>query len=95
MLAQKQLFAHSIFGDLTPLLSHYFDTRVGAKGEASSYERIAQEVGVPPSAILFLSDVGTELTAARASGFQTIQILREGTLPAAGFAHQVDFSLIK
>ena len=45
VLAQQLLFRHSSAGDLTGLLQWYFDTRVGAKGEADSYRRIAQAVG--------------------------------------------------
>ena len=36
--AQALLFSHTEYGDLTPLLSGYFDTTIGSKLEASSYE---------------------------------------------------------
>ncbi|MDY7227726.1 acireductone synthase [Hyalangium rubrum] len=80
--AQKLLFGYSSHGDLTPLFSVYFDTRVGAKREVASYRRIAQELGEAPGNILFLSDVKEELDAARAAGLHTTWLVREGALPA-------------
>ena len=74
--AQKLLFAHTDAGDLTPLFSGYFDTETGGKRDAESYRRIAEAIGVPPSAILFLSDVVAELDAAKAAGMQTILLAR-------------------
>lgn len=76
--AQKLLFGHSDFGDLTGLFSGYFDTRIGTKQEKDSYRRIAETVGLPAPSILFLSDVVTELDAARAAGMQTTWLVREG-----------------
>lgn len=69
--AQKLLFAHTEFGDLTPYLSGYFDTTTGPKKEAASYTQIAAAIGLPPGDILFISDVVDELRAAQAAGFQT------------------------
>jgi len=77
--AQKLLFGHSIFGDLTPMFSHYFDTRVGGKREVSSYQNILAELNLAPMEVLFLSDVEAELDAARLAGMRTIQLVREGT----------------
>jgi enolase-phosphatase E1 len=71
VLAQQLLFAHSTAGDLSPFLSSYFDTRVGAKVEADSYSRIAAELAVRPSSVLFVSDVAGELDAARDAGLLT------------------------
>src|SRR6185369_9535568 len=42
VLAQQLLFAHTEAGDLTPFISHYFDTGVGKKGDPESYRRIAE-----------------------------------------------------
>jgi len=78
--AQKLLFGHSEAGDLTPLFSGYFDTEIGGKREVDSYRRIAAAIGIPPSQILFLSDIVQELDAAAAAGLQTVQLLR----PTAG-----------
>lgn len=80
--AQRLLFGFSDFGDLTPLFSGYFDTLIGPKGEPSSYQQIAREIRLAPTEILFLSDVGTELDAAAASGMPTCQLVRPGTLGA-------------
>ncbi|HLQ26532.1 MAG TPA: acireductone synthase [Acidiferrobacterales bacterium] len=78
--AQKLLFAHTEFGDLTPLFSGYFDTRIGAKREPGSYRAIAASIGVAPRHILFLSDIKEELDAARQAGMSTVWLLREGVI---------------
>lgn len=75
--AQKLIFGHTAHGDLTPLFSGYFDTRVGAKREAPSYKAILRETGLSGPDMLFLSDVGEELDAARAAGMKTCQLLRD------------------
>jgi enolase-phosphatase E1 len=75
--AQKLLFAHTEYGDLTPLFSGYFDTTIGNKREAGSYRKIAAAIGTPPADILFLSDIREELDAARAAGMQVIGLVRE------------------
>lgn len=81
VLAQKLLFARTQFGDLTPSIDHYFDTNMGAKKESDSYRRIANEVGVAPDEIVFVSDVVDELKAAAASGLQTRVCIRPGNYP--------------
>ncbi len=78
--AQKLLFAHTTFGDLTPHFSHYFDTRIGAKREAESYKKIRDVLNLNTDEILFLSDIEQELNAAQISGFQTVQLIREQTI---------------
>lgn len=75
--AQKLLFSHTQHGDMTPLFSDYFDTRIGAKVDAGSYRAIAAHIGLPPDRILFLSDITAELDAARVAGLRTTQLLRE------------------
>ncbi|MFP5358268.1 MAG: acireductone synthase [Gammaproteobacteria bacterium] len=91
--AQRLIFGHTAFGDLTPLFSGYFDTRIGHKREAQAYERITAEIGLPAGAILFLSDVGEELDAARGAGLQTCQLLRDaGTVPFPAHPQARDFS---
>jgi enolase-phosphatase E1 len=81
--AQKLLFTHSEYGELTPLFSGYFDTRVGAKREPGSYRKIAEDIGLPPGDILFLSDIKEELDAAGTAGMQTVWLLRAGISPSA------------
>ena len=83
VLAQKLLFANSDQGDLTPMLSGYFDTTTGAKADARSYRKIAQALGEPPEAGLFVSDVVAELDAARDAGFATALSVRTPPGPAA------------
>jgi enolase-phosphatase E1 len=80
--AQKLLFAHSEAGDLSGLFAGHFDTAVGGKREVGSYLRIAQELGLPPAEILFLSDVVEELDAARLAGMQTMLLDRPEDYPS-------------
>lgn len=79
--AQRLFFRHSTGGDLTPLISAYFDTRTGPKMEAASYAAIARAMHVDPGEAVFFSDVVNELDAARAAGMQTRLVLREGNAP--------------
>ncbi len=82
--AQKLLFKYSEKGDLTPYIEAYFDTTTGHKREADSYSKIAAHLQLNPSEILFLSDVKEELEAAQTAGFQVLQALRPGIVPANG-----------
>jgi len=86
--AQKLLFAHTGFGDLTPLFSGYFDTRIGHKREAASYARIGDEIGLEAGTILFLSDIREELDAAASVGMKTVCLARDD-MPAADVGHPV------
>ncbi|HZP11784.1 MAG TPA: acireductone synthase [Nevskiaceae bacterium] len=91
--AQKLIFGHTAYGDLQPLFSGYFDTRIGGKKEKDSYVKIRGEIGFAPEEILFLSDVGEELDAARAAGMKTCQLLRDAKAkPSAQHPHAKDFS---
>lgn len=76
--AQQLIFRHSSLGDLTPLFLGYFDTRIGSKLEATSYARIASEIGLPPERLLFLSDHDGEIAAAARSGWRTQLVDRDG-----------------
>lgn len=80
--AQKLYFGHTEVGDLLPCFRGHFDTTSGGKREAESYRRIAAAIGADPASILFLSDIGAELDAAREAGWQTVQVCREGCEPA-------------
>jgi len=86
--AQQLLFGHTAFGDLTPLFSGYFDTRVGNKTDAQSYAAIREQLQVEATAILFCSDIPAELDAARAAGMKTCWFLRN-TGAAADSEHPV------
>lgn len=87
--AQKLLFAHTDYGDLTPLFSGYFDTTIGNKREANSYRKIAESIGIPPGEILFLSDIREELDAARSAGMPVTWLLRDGALNPNATLRQV------
>jgi enolase-phosphatase E1 len=87
--AQKLLFAHTEFGDLTPLFSGYFDTHTGGKQHVSSYQHIAEDIGLSANHILFLSDTLEELDAAKAAGFATIQLVRDGVINSLAIHSQV------
>ncbi len=82
--AQKLLFAHTEFGDLTPLFDGYFDTHIGNKREAEAYRRIVAEMGLDADEVLFLSDIVEELEAAREAGLRTCQLARPGETEADG-----------
>jgi enolase-phosphatase E1 len=75
--AQKLIFGHTAYGDLTPLFSGYFDTRIGGKKEAASYKQILLDTALSGPDVLFLSDVGEELDAARHAGMKTCQLVRD------------------
>jgi enolase-phosphatase E1 len=77
--AQKLIFGFSETGDLTPFFSNYFDTTTGGKREMETYPKIASELELPSSQILFLSDIVEELEAADQAGMQTVQLVRKGT----------------
>jgi enolase-phosphatase E1 len=79
--AQQLLFRHTTAGDLTSLITSYFDTRTGPKFESASYAEIASKIEAPPQAMLFFSDSVRELDAARDAGCQTRLVVREGNAP--------------
>jgi enolase-phosphatase E1 len=93
--AQKLLFGHTKYGDLTPLFSGYFDTRIGAKAETGSYQHIVQALNLPAEEILFLSDIQGELDAARTAGLKTCWLVRDSAPDKAAAHPQVhDFNAI-
>lgn len=96
VLAQKLIFGHTEFGDLTVLFSGFFDTTVGPKTDHASYAAIAEVADLPPFRMLFLSDNTAELDAAREAGFRTIALDRGEVVLPEGHGHPVatDFSQI-
>ncbi len=80
VLAQKLLFKHTNYGDLTSFISNYFDTKTGAKRDAESYRKIALNF---PSAetLTFVSDISEELDAAKDAGLNTFLAIRPGNEP--------------
>jgi len=83
VLAQRRLFATTQAGDLTAFLRGYFDTAVGPKTDARSYERIAVATGCRAADVLFISDTTRELDASRNAGLQTLCIERPGNATQA------------
>jgi enolase-phosphatase E1 len=81
--AQKLIFGYSEAGDLTPMISYYFDTQVGGKREETSYSRIAHSLKLDPMEIHFFSDIPEELSAAESAGFKVTHVLRSGTKPSS------------
>jgi 2,3-diketo-5-methylthio-1-phosphopentane phosphatase len=79
--AQRLLFRHSIYGDLTASIAGYFDTRTGPKTASASYQAIAAGLKVEPAEVLFFSDVVRELDPAREAGCQTRLVNRPGNVP--------------
>lgn len=79
--AQKLFFGHSQAGNLLPMFSGHYDTKIGAKRESASYQKIASEFAIPVANILFISDVVAELSAADQAGMQTRLSLRPGNPP--------------
>jgi enolase-phosphatase E1 len=89
VLAQKLLFAHTTYGDLSEYIKDYFDTTTGAKRAKESYQAIAERVALPASEILFLSDVTAELDAARDAGMQTTLCVRPGNAEVESTTHPI------
>ena len=78
VLAQRLLFSSTPDGDLTPLITGFFDTAVGPKTSAESYSTIARELNLPAGRVLFISDVTAELKAAQAAGMRVRLSIRPG-----------------
>lgn len=81
--AQLLFFAHTIEGNLLPYFSGHYDTTIGPKKDASSYQKIADDWQRAAAEILFLSDVPAELEAAATAGCQTGLLVRPGNKPVA------------
>lgn len=74
--AQRLFFRYSVFGDLRLLFAGHFDTSIGPKQDAQSYQNLLDWIALPPADVLFLSDVEGELDAAAAVGIKTVWVLR-------------------
>ncbi|HET7930609.1 MAG TPA: acireductone synthase [Rhodanobacteraceae bacterium] len=95
--AQQLFFGHTEAGNLAPLIDGWFDTETGGKREPASYTHIAAAIGQPAAAIVFLSDIGAELDAARAAGMASVQLCRPPQACADASAHAcvADFDAIQ
>lgn len=94
VLAQRLLFSHTEWGDLSRFIEGYHDRRTGPKREAASYREIARQFGLEPAQVLFLSDVRGELDAARQAGMATGMTVRPGNGPQDPGPHPVRSSLL-
>ena len=92
--AQRLIFSTTTSGDLTALLSGYFDTTTGPKNDPASYRQIADAFAIPAADILFISDVTRELDAARDAGMQTVLIVRPGNHAQPSNTHRVATSFV-
>jgi enolase-phosphatase E1 len=90
VLAQQLWFRHCGAGDLTGYITGWHDTRTaGPKREPASYHRITAAIGAAPERTTFLSDVATELDAARAVGWRTVLVRRPGEPAGPRGAHRM------
>ena len=76
--AQKLLYQHSTYGDLSNLFYQWFDTNTGSKQIAQSYAKIGKTLNANPERIVFISDQKSELSAAKSAGFKVLFSQREG-----------------
>jgi 2,3-diketo-5-methylthio-1-phosphopentane phosphatase len=93
--AQRLLFASSEAGDLTPLISGYYDTLVGPKTDPDSYTKIVESVGMDAETVLFATDKHAEAVAADEAGLQVLLLTRPGNAPLPddhGFDTAPDFN---
>ena len=87
--AQRSLFTNTVAGDLTRFIRGYFDTTAGPKTAPQSYAQIAAALERSPSEVLFVSDIGAELDAARAAGMRTALCVRTPGSGSSAGAHSV------
>jgi enolase-phosphatase E1 len=78
VVAQKLFFGHTPLGDLKRFFHGFYDTTVGGKRDAKSYQKIAHEFGVDAKSIVFFSDNVLEIEAANESGLTAITVVRPG-----------------
>ena len=85
--AQRVFFRHTTDGDLTSLISGWYDTTSGPKRHVGSYRTIAADIGGKADGIVFVSDVPEELDAAAAAGLRTRLAVRPGNAPVGATDH--------
>jgi enolase-phosphatase E1 len=76
--AQKLLYRHSSYGDLSILFRDWFDTNIGDKLSSQSYSKIAEALKSDPKQIVFISDRISELNAAEEAGIKGLFSQRVG-----------------
>lgn len=83
LAAQHAWFGHTPEGDLLPLFSGHWDTETaGPKKQPGSYRLISGQIdeasGCDAAHTVFFSDLVEELDAARAAGWHTVGVRRQG-----------------
>ncbi|MGV0626566.1 acireductone synthase [Mycolicibacter minnesotensis] len=73
---QQDWFSFTDSGELSSLISGWFDLTVGGKRECASYRSIGAAIGFCASQILFLSDHADELDAAADAGWEVLGVAR-------------------
>ena len=101
--SQRPWFAYSPEGDLSGMISGYFDTvNGGPKKDQHSYTTIASALGLDAREIVFLSDHPEEIAAAQRAGWQVVAVDRVGEpwhgadfgdAPVVSTLSDIDFSL--
>ncbi len=81
--AQKLFFSHTLAGNLLPMFTAHYDTNIGPKKSMDSYRAIANDASLLPEQVVFVSDVGEELDAARQAGMRAVLSVRPGNKPLA------------
>ena len=67
----RERYAHA----LEPFERVFVSSEIAArKPERAAFERVAREIGVPPSRILFFDDVAVNVEGARAAGMHAVQV---------------------
>lgn len=77
---QRLFFAHTKAGDINATFSKLFDTGIGEKKEAESYEKIAMSIGLTPAEVLFLTDNVEDAISASNAGMNVIILDRQACL---------------
>lgn len=78
--AQKLFFTHTNYGNILYFFSDFFDTKIGNKKEAQSYQKIIEKIDIPAPSTIFLSDIEAELNSAQEIGIKTILVDRENQI---------------
>ncbi|CAI4225010.1 unnamed protein product [Auanema sp. JU1783] len=91
--AQKLFMEYTQHGDLSYLISGFFDTKIGSKTDKSSYEKICSVIDKPPHKVIFITDSFLEATAARKAEIEAKLVIRPGNAPLPPEA--AEFEIIK
>jgi enolase-phosphatase E1 len=74
--AQKLIFSNSPYGDITPFISYYFDSRIGKLDTRTSFCNVANAVHYKPQNIHFFSANPKELLAAQSAEYNVTLVNR-------------------